>query len=186
VTIAAGDRPGRIVHRMETWDALRARRNVRAFADGVLPHDHLERILEAARRTPSSMNQQGWDFVVVTDRDDLQRLSKAWRYAAHVGSSAATIVLVIPASGERDERDTLWYDLGQVTMSIMLAAADLGIGSGHASIGDQALVRELLGLPEDREPAMLIALGVPSGRALTPIERPNRRALDDVVHADRW
>ena len=72
------------------------------------------------------------------DRDDLRELSKAWRHADHVRTSAATIVLVIPATDDRDERDTLWYDLGQATMSIMLAAVDLGIGSGHASIGDQA------------------------------------------------
>ena len=84
------------------------------------------------------MNQQGWDFVVVTDRDDLRELSKAWRHAAHVATSAATIVLVIPRTSDREERDTLWYDLGQATMSIMVAAADLGIGSGHASIGDQS------------------------------------------------
>jgi nitroreductase len=132
------------------------------------------------------MNQQGWDFVVVTDRATLHELARAWRYAEHVRTSAATIVLVIPATNDRDERDTLWYDLGQATMSIMLAATDLGIGSGHASIGDQALVRGLLGIPEDREPAMLIALGSPAGGPLIPIARPNRRPFDDVVHLDRW
>jgi nitroreductase len=171
---------------MDTWDALRARRNVRAYADSAIPPEHLDRILEAGRRTPSSMNQQGWDFVVVTGREQLRGLAQAWRYADHVGTSAATIVMVIPATEDRDERDTLWYDLGQATMSIMLAAADLGIGSGHASIGDQELVRELLGIPEDHEPAMLIALGIPAGRPLVPIDRPDRRSLDDVVHADRW
>jgi nitroreductase len=132
------------------------------------------------------MNQQGWDFVVVTDPDDLRALSRAWRYAEHVGRSAATIVLLIPATDDRDQRDTLWYDLGQATMSIMLAAADLGIGSGHASIGDQTLVRELLDIPEDREPAMLIALGSPADRPLTPIADPDRRPFSDVVHVDRW
>jgi nitroreductase len=171
---------------METWDALRARRNVRTYGDAPIREEHLERILEAARRTPSSMNQQGWDLVVVTDPDALRELGRAWRYAAHVATSAATIVLVIPATSDRDERDTLWYDLGQVTMSIAIAAADLGIGSGHASIGDQALVRELLGLPEDRESAMLVALGSPADRPLRPIERPDRRPFDDVVHVDRW
>ena len=132
------------------------------------------------------MNQQGWDFVVVTDPDELRELSKAWRHAAHVATSAATIVLVIPASDDRDERDTLWYDLGQATMSIMIAAADLGIGSGHASIGDLSLVRELLGIPEEREPAMLIALGSPADGPLTPSDRPDRRPFDDVVHRGRW
>ena len=71
-------------------------------------------------------------------------------------------------------------------MSIMVAAADLGIGSGHASIGDQPLVREVLGLPEGREPAMLVALGYPAERPLTPVDRPSRRPFDDVVHVDRW
>ena len=171
---------------METWDAIRSRRNVRAYEDTPIPEEHLARILEAARRTPSSVNQQAWDFVLVTDRDRLRDLSGAWRYAGHVATSAATIVLVIPASQSRDERDTLWYDIGQATMSIMLAAADLEIGSGHASVGDQALVREVLGVPDDRECAMFVALGYPADRPLEPIARPNRRTIDDVVHRDRW
>jgi nitroreductase len=171
---------------MEAWDALRARRNVREYGEETIPEEHLEQILEAARRTPSSMNQQGWDFVVVTDRDDLRELASAWRYAAHVGTAAAAIVLVIPAASDPEERETLWYDLGQATMSLAIAAADLGIGSGHASIGDQRVVRELLGLPEDREPAMLLALGYPADRPLTPIARPDRRPFDDVVHVERW
>ena len=171
---------------METWDALRARRNVREFEDRAIADVDLERILEAARRTPSSMNQQAWDFVVVTDRDRLRELARTWRYAAHVGSSAATIVLVVPTSDDRDERDTLQYDIGQVTMSIMLAATDLGIGSGHASVGDQDLARHILGMPEDRECAILIALGYPAGHRLEPMTHPNRRAFDDVVHRERW
>lgn len=171
---------------METWEAIRARRNVRAYGERPIPAGDLDRILEAARRTPSSMNQQAWDFVVVTDREHLDELAKVWRWAAHVGTSAATIALVMPASDDRDARDTFEYDLGQVTMSIMLAAADLGIGSGHASVGDQALARRVLGLPEDRECAWLVALGYPADRPLAPIARPDRRAFDDVVHRERW
>ena len=115
---------------METWDAIRARRNVRTYQDRAIPDEDLGRILEAARRTPSSINQQAWDFVVVTERDRLRELATAWRYSAHVAGSAATIALVVPDSDDRDERDTFQYDVGQVTMSIMLAATDLGIGAG--------------------------------------------------------
>jgi nitroreductase len=132
------------------------------------------------------VNQQAWDFVVVTDRERLRELSSIWRYAAHVATSAATVALVTPVSEDRDERDTFWYDAGQATMSIMFAAADLGIGSGHASVGDQALPRRILGLPEDREVAILIALGYPADRPLKPIRSPKRRTFDDVVHRDRW
>ena len=171
---------------METWDAIRARRNVRRYADRPIEPSDLDRLLEAARRTPSSVNQQAWDFVVVTDRERLRELSSIWRYAAHVATSAATVALIVPVSDDRDERDTFWYDIGQATMSIMLAAADLGIGSGHASVGDQPMARRILGLPEDREVAILVALGYPAGRPLKPIRRPKRRAFDDVVHRERW
>jgi nitroreductase len=171
---------------VETWDTIRARRNVRAFEDQPLVPEDLDRILEAARRTPSSTNQQAWDFVVVTERERLRELAKTWRWARHVATSAATIALIMPASDDRDERETFHYDLGQVTMSMMLSAADLGIGSGHASVGDQTLARRVLGLPEDRECAWLIALGYPADRPLKPIERPSRRAFDDVVRRETW
>jgi nitroreductase len=172
--------------RVETWDAIRVRRNVRRYADRPIEPSDLDRILEAGRRTPSSVNQQAWDFVVVTERERLRELSSIWRYAAHVATSAATVALIVPVSEDRDERDTYWYDVGQATMSIMLVAADLGIGSGHASVGDQAMARRILGFPEDREVAILVALGYPAGRPLKPISRPKRRGFDDVVHRERW
>jgi nitroreductase len=171
---------------METWDAIRSRRNVRAFADEPLEPGELDRILDAARRTPSSMNQQAWDFVVVTGRDDLVRLSGVWRYAEHVASSAATIALIAPATTDPDGRETIQFDLGQASMSIMLAAADLGIGSCHAAVEHQPLAREVLSLPDDRECMWLIALGQPADRPLSPIVAPDRRAFDDVVHRERW
>jgi nitroreductase len=61
---------------METWDAIRARRDVRQYTDQPLTREQLERILEAGRRSPSSSNWQPWDFVVVTDCSELAELSK--------------------------------------------------------------------------------------------------------------
>ena len=171
---------------METWDAIRARRNVRDYEYRPIDDDLLDRILEAGRRSPSSINWQPWDFVMVTDRKELDRLSQVWRGAAHIARSAATIALVAPVPEDERRRDWVQYDLGQVTTGIMLAAADLGIGSGHAAVTDQDLARELLGHPDDRFCAYLIALGHPAGRPLTPIKHPNRRPFEEVVHRGRW
>jgi nitroreductase len=171
---------------VETWDAIRSRRNVRRYQDRPIPPEHLDRILEAARRSPSSTNQQAWDFVVVTERERLRDLARVWNWAAHVRSSAATVALVMPATDDPEARETLQFDLGQATMSIMVAAADLGVGSCHASVGDQALARELLGMPEHRECPLLVSLGYPAERPLAPIARPRRRPFDDVVHRGGW
>lgn len=171
---------------MQTWDAVRARRNVRQFSPEPIAADDLDRMLEAARRTPSSKNSQPWDFVVVTDRDRLVALAKVWMFGGHVAHSAATIALVAHVTQPGQERDAVQYDLGQATMSIMLTAADLGIGTGHSAVGDQGLARDLLGLPPNRECLYLIALGYPADRPLRPIVNPTRRPFDEVVHRDRW
>lgn len=171
---------------METWDSITARRNVREYTDEPIAKSELDQILEAARRTPSSRNQQRWDFVVVTDRDQLGQLSRVWRGAGHVARSAATIALVAPEAEDSRVRESIQYDLGQVTMSIAIAATDLGIGTGHAAVTDQVLASEILGFPGDRFCAWLIALGYPAGRALRPISKPTRRPFDEVVHFGRW
>ncbi|MEP7060508.1 MAG: nitroreductase family protein [Actinomycetota bacterium] len=171
---------------METWDAVRARRNVRAYADVALPDQHLESILEAAWRTPSSMNEQPWDFVVCTQRETLRGLAETWKYSDHVANSAATVVLVAETTTDQDTRDWIFYDMGQATMSMMLVAADLGIGSSHAGVDDQPRVRELLGLPPDRFCVGLLALGIPADRPLRPITKPDRRPFDRVIHRERW
>jgi nitroreductase len=171
---------------METWDAITARRNVRAFSGRAVSDEDLDRILEAGRRAPSSRNWQPWDFVLVTDREQLAGLAKVWRGAGHVAESAATIALIAPVSEDPGERDRAQYDLGQATMAMLIAAADLGIGSGHSAVADQDLARDLLGFPGDRFAAYLIDLGYPADRPLRPIRKPDRRAFGDVVHRGRW
>jgi nitroreductase len=171
---------------METWDAIRARRNVRVYTEQPIAAPDLDRILEAGRRSPSSQNSQPWDFVVVTGREHLQELSRVWSHAQHVAISAATVALVAPVRDEEWQRLSVQYDLGQATMSMMLAAADLGIGSGHSAVAAQDLARKLLGYPQDRFCAYLIAFGYPADRPLRPIRNPNRRPFDDVVHRGRW
>jgi nitroreductase len=171
---------------METWDALRARRDIRSFSDRAIAPADLDRILEAARRTPSSINWQPWDFVVVTDRAQLVDLAKVFHGAIHVARSAATIALVAPLPADAMRRDWIQYDLGQATMSIMICAADLGIGSGHAAVADQDHARTVLGLPANRWCVYLVPLGYPADRPLAPVHRPNRRPFDEVVHRGTW
>ncbi|MDA8295958.1 MAG: nitroreductase family protein [Actinomycetota bacterium] len=171
---------------METRDALRARRNVRSFADRPIPEAQLVEILEAGRRAPSANNRQHWDFLVSTDRQELEQLATLWQGAGHVASSAATITLVLPAPDDERQAMIDQFDLGQAVMAMAVAAADLGIGSGHAAIADQARCRELLGLPADRYGAYFLALGYPADRPISPVASPKRRPFEEVVHRGRW
>src|SRR3954451_443013 len=165
---------------METWDAIRARRNVRAYTDQGLARGDLERILEAGRRGAWSMNWQPWNFVVVTDRDQLGELAKVWQNARHVAVSAATVALVAAEPEDDRHRDWLQYALGQATANMMITAADLGIGSGHSAVVDQEQAQRVLGFPDGYFCVSLIALGYPADKPLRPILKPARRPFEEV------
>ena len=99
--------------------------------------------------------------------------SPVWRHGGHVATSAATIALVPGAAGDTARVDQ--FDLGQAALSIMLAAADLGIGSGHSAVEDQDLARRILGFPDDRSCALLIPLRYPVDRP--PTDPPSEPSL---------
>jgi len=116
---------------METWDAIRSRRNVRSYQDRAIAPADLDRILEAGWRSPSASNRQKWDFVLVTDRAKLDELATVWQGAGHLRSAAA---------------------------------ADLGIGSCHSSIGDKAAAQRILGFPDGHEASYMLSFGYPADR----------------------
>jgi nitroreductase len=171
---------------METWDAIRARRNVRTYRPDPVPEQDLARIAEAGWRAPSASNRQHWDFVIVTDREQLRELSTVWRGAGHIAHAAAAIALVVPEPADDRTRVVDQYDLGQATLAMTIAATDLGIGTGHSSVGDQDRARAILGVPEDHIVSYLLGVGHPADRPLRPIAKPDRRPLHEVVHHGRW
>ncbi|MDT5136487.1 MAG: hypothetical protein QOD58_749 [Mycobacterium sp.] len=171
---------------METWDAIRARRNVREYTSESISDADLDRIAEAGWRAPSAKNRQPWDFVIVTDKDALQELSTVWMGAGHIARAAAAIIFVIPVPADERRKVTDQYDIGQATMAMMLAATDLGIGTGHSSVGDQDKARAILGVPDDYLVAYLLGVGYPADRPLAPIRKPSRRPFNEVVHHGRW
>lgn len=171
---------------MQTWDAIRARRNVRQYRQDPVPDNDLERIVEAAWRAPSARNNQHWDFIVVTDRAQLEQLSTVWLGAKHIAQAPAAIALVVPAPADEREKLIDQFDLGQAMMAMTIAATDLGIGTGHSSVGDQDEARDILGVPTDHLVCYLLGVGYPADRQLRPIRNPDRRPFTEVMHRGHW
>lgn len=109
-----------------------------------------------------------------------------WQGASWITGSAATIALVLPIQADEASRLMNRFDLGQAMMQMMITATDLGIATGQAACHDQDLAREVLGLPNDRQCILLLALGAPADRPLKPIMNPARRPLDEIVHFGSW
>lgn len=165
------------------WETIRTQRAVRRFADSQIHDDVLLRILDAGRRAPSSMNEQRWDFVVVTDPQRLRELARVGEYADHIAGAAVAVALITPDADEDWRGGSIAFDLGQAAQNMMLAAWSEGVGSVHAAVYDEDLARELLGFPNGFRCGYLLSFGYPAG---PPTTEGSRRPFDDVVHRERW
>lgn len=169
---------------------LRNLRAVRQLRPDPLPDGVLRDILEVARWSGSAGNRQPWEFVVVRDRDTLNRLSRIeGATAGHLANAAAGIAIVI----RREVPDLDAYDEGRVAERILLAAAAHGVGAavGHFTGPDDtwaasAEAKRLLGIPQERLVREVISLGYPAEHLERTPNPPGRKPLDQLVHWDRY
>ena len=170
------------------WEAVRARRAIRRFADRRLEPDHLERILHAGRRANSSKNQQRWAFIVCEDRAHLEELAAVGPWAGHLAGAAVGIALVTPDPRTAEAPLSVMFDIGQAADSMMLVAWELGIGSVPATVYRHDLAQRLLGYPDGQHCEFLLSFGYPADPA--DLQRPpragGRQPLGELVHLERW
>lgn len=95
-------------------------------------------------------------------------------------------MIVAPVALDDETAKHDQYDLGQATMAMLMAATDLGIGTGHSAIGDQAKAGAILGIPDTHFAAFLIGVGYPAGKKLAPLTKIDRRPFDEVMHDECW
>lgn len=171
---------------MDVLEAIRAKRAIRQFADKSLPDDAIRAILNAGRRAQSSKNTQPWQFVAVTEKDVLTRLSQTGDFASHLAGAALGVVLAAPDESER--HDWLMFDLGQAASYMQLAAWELGIGSVIATIYRPDQARAILGVPDDYRCDVALSFGYPANASLMSDSPPpgGRKSLDEMVHTNHW
>lgn len=169
---------------MEVFEAIKARRSIRAYEAREVEEEKLRRVLEAGRLAPSANNRQDWRFIVVRDPEKRKKLVEAAGGQAFVGT--APVVLVVCGT----EPEKVMY-CGQpaytvdatIALSFMiLEACELGLGTCWLGHFDEQRVKEILGIPEKVRVVAMTPLGYP---AESPTARP-RKSLDEVVSYERF
>jgi nitroreductase len=168
-----------------TIEDLRKVRQVRAFTAEPVSDAQLQGLLEVAQWTGSSQNTQPWHFIVIQDKDQLDKVSRvrgeSIRWAA---TAPLAIALVISAKGEISGA----FDEGRVTERLMIAARLLGLGAGTAWYGDEhqrAAAKELLGIPAELTARSMVVIGHPDPAAAKKSATGGRKPLSELVSYER-
>jgi len=170
---------------MTVMEAIKARKSVRAFEKKPVEDEKLNSVLEAARLAPSASNRQEWRFVVVRDEGTRAKLAKAANSQAFVGEAP----VVIAACAETDShvmscgQECYPIDIAIAVDHMTLAAAELGLGTCWIGAFSEAEVKKVLGIPDGVRVVELMPLGYPADPE--PKDK-NRRALDEIIHWEKW
>jgi nitroreductase len=176
------------------------RQSVRRYKPDPVPEEHLRRILDAARRAPTSGNQQPWKFLVVRDRAKIDRMKarcierstvginslsaterEARRKAVEermAGYFSAPVYIVVLTDSESEYPSYNHHDGPMAAGYLMLAARTLGYGTVYItdSIPDE-ITREVLAIPARYQRVCITPVGIPAG---WPDPSPKKK-LEDLV-----
>ena len=166
----------------ESLDMIFSRRSIRKYTDEPVDEADIRTLLEAAMAAPSASNRKPWYFVVVTEREMLDRLAEVHPH----GKMLFQASLCIAVCGGPTASERFWIqDCCAATENLLLGVTGLGLGAVWLGVYPRedriAGVRQVLGIPEHLAPLCLVSIGHPAE------EKAPRTQYDEArVHRERW
>jgi nitroreductase len=150
---------------MDFKDLVQLRRSHRKFTDEEIDADDVKMILRAGLMAPTSKGQRAWQFVVVDDKVDLEKLSDAKDMGGQFLKGAPLAIVVL---GDPMQNDC-WVEDGSIAaISMQYQAEELGLGSCWIQMRGRGLddgtpaddvIRGVLGIPDNFNCLCILALG---------------------------
>lgn len=168
---------------------LLRRHSIRRYTDQPIDGNDVKTILEAALLAPSSKSKRPWQFVVVEDKDMLQKLSQA-KPAGSISLKNTGLAVVV--TGSPEESDMYVEDCTVAAIMMQLQAEALGIGSCWVQIrgrftadgeNSETYVQELLGIPYANIVECIVTFGY-SAETRKPVDPA--KLLWEKVHIGEW
>jgi nitroreductase len=157
------------------------RRSVRSYTSEPIGKDDIRSLMEAAMAAPSANNGQPWHFVVVENRQVLQKLAGVHPF----GKMLAEAPLGIAVCGDPSLSSWWVQDCSAATENILIAAAGLGLGAVwlgvHGDAEREEAIREVLKLPEALGILCLVSVGHPADKT-----QARTRYNGSRIHRESW
>lgn len=146
-------------------DLLVQRRSIRRFTEDLLKPEETEQILKAALLSPTSKNSRSWQFIVIEDKEMLEKLSRAKEHGSNFVANCALAVVVL---GNPLLSDVWIEDASIASIAMQLQAEDIGVGSCWVQVREREYaenipsadyIRDLLDIPMPFEVLSILAFG---------------------------
>jgi nitroreductase len=162
---------------MHVKEAIAERRSIRQYAETSIPQEHMDILFKALQLAPSASNLQNWEFIFVRDPDLKKDLVSACYLQKFVGECTYFIAGVADPSLK-------WHmvDITIALTNFTLQAVELGYGTCWIGAFNEFMVKELLGVPEDRKVVICMTFGMPK---MIPPAR-GRKAIEEFVFLDSY
>ena len=162
-----------------------ARRSIREYTKQLISEDQIDLLLRAAMAAPSARDEQPWHFIVITEREVLDRLAERHPSTSILKSASLAIAVCGDLNLVTGLAEYWVQDCSAATMNILLAATGMGLGACWLGVHPRAerveAVREVLLLPDNVTPLNLITIGYPAQA------KPSRSQYKpERVHRNRW
>ena len=137
---------------------MKERRSIRAFKDEMISDEAIQQLLEAARWCQSASNKQPWRFIIIKNKDIINKLSKLATYGSFI--KQAPVVIAVVANKETAPK---WYihDTSMAAHQICLMAWSLGLGTCWIGSMDREKAAVLLQLSAAEYLTTILPIGYP-------------------------
>ncbi|MBN1314050.1 MAG: nitroreductase family protein [Anaerolineales bacterium] len=172
---------------MDFQQLVQTRYSVRSYKPDAIPDEVLLQVLEAGRLAPTAANRQSFSILVIHTDGREDELKSIYGRDWFVQGPIVLGVCGIPAGNwqrREDGKNFVDVDASIVMDHLILAAADLGLGTCWIGAFDPEAARRVLNLPDGVEPIVFTPLGYPSDSSQP---KPKvRRQMEEVVRYERW
>jgi nitroreductase len=161
---------------MQVQEAIQNRLSIRQYADASIPAEHLEILFKALQLAPSANNSQNWEFVFAQDPELKQRLVPACLNQGFIKDCSYFIAGVADPAHK-------WH-MVDITISLTqftLQAVELGYGTCWIGAFDEAGVKRVLNIPEDKKVVICMTFGLPKGRHI----HRGRKAVEEFIYMNQ-
>jgi len=168
--------------RFNFGELAKSRYSVRKYLDKAVETEKLNVILEAGRVAPTAANKQPCVFLILNDRETIEKLSQA------CDPHGAPLAIVVCANKRTawvrpyDKASMIEIDSTIATDHMMMCAQDLGLSSCWITYFNPAVLRKDFNIPEELVPVNILVIGYGDDKPQSSDRHTQtRKSLNSIV-----